>query len=44
MKHIKTHYYTSHPTLNTYGIIPASDGPDLTAPHGRGGEVVFFAE
>merc|ERR1712157_273344 len=29
MKHIKTHYFTSHPTLNTYGIIPESNGPDL---------------
>jgi putative glutathione S-transferase len=22
MGHIKTHYFTSHPTLNTYAIIP----------------------
>ena len=22
MDHIKTHYYTSHPTLNTYAVIP----------------------
>lgn len=22
MRHIKTHYFTSHPTLNTYAIIP----------------------
>merc|ERR1712232_789045 len=29
LKHIKTHYFTSHPTLNTYGIIPESNGPDL---------------
>eukprot|EP00629_Pelagomonadales_sp_RCC1024_P017423 CAMPEP_0119272894 /NCGR_PEP_ID=MMETSP1329-20130426/9135_1 /TAXON_ID=114041 /ORGANISM="Genus nov. species nov., Strain RCC1024" /LENGTH=336 /DNA_ID=CAMNT_0007273007 /DNA_START=215 /DNA_END=1225 /DNA_ORIENTATION=+ len=43
MKHIKTHYYTSHPLLNTYGIIPASDGPDLSVPHGRGpADGVFF--
>jgi putative glutathione S-transferase len=27
MDHIKTHYYTSHPHLNYYGIIPA--GPDF---------------
>jgi len=44
MKHIKQHYYTSHPSLNTYAIIPASDGPDLDAPHGRGSaEGLFFA-
>ena len=36
MEHIKTHYYTSHPHLNTYGIIPAHNGPDLSLPHGRG--------
>jgi putative glutathione S-transferase len=35
MDHIKTHYFTSHPVLNTYGIIPAYDGPDLTVPSGR---------
>jgi putative glutathione S-transferase len=33
--HIKTHYFTSHPHLNTFGIIPAYDGPDLDLPHGR---------
>ena len=33
--HIKKHYYTSHPVLNTYGIIPRSNGPDLTVPSGR---------
>lgn len=27
MKHIKTHYYTSHIKLNTYGIIPV--GPNF---------------
>jgi putative glutathione S-transferase len=27
MSHIKVHYYTSHPTLNAYGIIPV--GPDV---------------
>jgi len=36
MRHIKTHYYTSHPHLNTYGVIPAYDGPDLTVASGRG--------
>lgn len=35
MDHIKTHYFTSHPALNTYGIIPAYDGPDLEVPSGR---------
>jgi len=29
LKHIKTHYFSSHPTLNTYGIVPESNGPDL---------------
>ena len=37
MDHIKTHYYTSHPTLNFYGIIPK--GPNtvkkLLQPHDR---------
>lgn len=32
LKHIKMHYFTSHPTLNTYGIIPKSDGPELSTP------------
>jgi putative glutathione S-transferase len=35
MSHIKTHYFTSHPQLNTFAIIPQSNGPDLTLPHGR---------
>ena len=29
LKHIKTHYFSSHPSLNTYGIIPESNGPPL---------------
>eukprot|EP00467_Chlorarachnion_reptans_P015497 CAMPEP_0114504250 /NCGR_PEP_ID=MMETSP0109-20121206/10105_1 /TAXON_ID=29199 /ORGANISM="Chlorarachnion reptans, Strain CCCM449" /LENGTH=395 /DNA_ID=CAMNT_0001682381 /DNA_START=56 /DNA_END=1243 /DNA_ORIENTATION=+ len=37
MDHIKRHYYTSHPTLNSYAVVPT--GPqvlkDLTAPHDR---------
>jgi len=37
MNHIKTHYFTSHPTLNTYAIIPK--GPNflglLEQPHNR---------
>lgn len=36
MKHIKVHYFTSHPHLNAYGIVPVSNGPDLTVEHGRG--------
>ena len=38
MEHIKTHYFTSHPSLNTFAIIPK--GPnvleDLMLPHNRG--------
>lgn len=37
MTHIKTHYYTSHPKLNYYAIVP--QGPDfmrsLEGPHNR---------
>ena len=33
--HIKTHYFTSHPQLNTFAIIPRHNGPDLTQPSGR---------
>jgi len=37
MRHIKAHYYTSHPTLNPYAVVPA--GPnvieDLKLPHDR---------
>ena len=36
MTHIKMHYYTSHPHLNTFAIIPVGNGADLTVPHGRG--------
>ena len=25
-EHIKTHYFTSHPSLNHYGIIPVGPG------------------
>lgn len=37
MDHIKTHYFTSHPTLNHYAIVPAGPGviEDLQKPHGR---------
>ena len=33
--HIKTHYFTSHPHLNTYAIIPKHNGPDLTVESNR---------
>lgn len=33
--HIKRHYYGTHTALNLLGIVPVSDGPSLTAPHGR---------
>lgn len=36
MDHIKRHYYLTHEVLNPGGIVPVSDGPDLSAPHGRG--------
>mmetsp|Transcript_5775 Transcript_5775/g.7371 ORF Transcript_5775/g.7371 Transcript_5775/m.7371 type:complete len:356 (-) Transcript_5775:314-1381(-) len=35
MDHIKTHYFTSHPTLNAFAIIPSYNGPDLDLPSGR---------
>jgi len=35
MRHIKMHYYTSHAHLNPFGIIPGSNGPDLTVPSNR---------
>jgi len=34
-EHIKTHYYTSHPTINPSGIIPVGPEQDFTPPHGR---------
>ena len=33
---IKRHYYMTHPQLNPGRIVPISNGPDLSAPHGRG--------
>jgi putative glutathione S-transferase len=33
---IKRHYYLTHARLNPRRIVAASDGPDLSAPHGRG--------
>jgi len=35
ISHIKTHYFTSHPHLNTYAIVPKHSGPELTLPSGR---------
>jgi len=35
MKHIKMHYYTSHPTLNTYAIIPHGNPVDFSSSHDR---------
>lgn len=36
MDHIKRHYYLTHDRLNPTQIVPVSDGPDLSVPHGRG--------
>eukprot|EP00929_Paragymnodinium_shiwhaense_P090553 TRINITY_DN50736_c0_g1_i2.p1 TRINITY_DN50736_c0_g1~~TRINITY_DN50736_c0_g1_i2.p1 ORF type:complete len:240 (+),score=25.52 TRINITY_DN50736_c0_g1_i2:100-819(+) len=38
MKHIKVHYFSSHPKLNPYGVIPRGPGveDDLRLPHSRG--------
>jgi len=35
MKHIKTHYYSSHANLNYYAIIPKGMTVDFSAPHDR---------
>lgn len=37
MEHIKTHYFCSHPPLNTYAIIPRGPNTiqDLLEPHDR---------
>ncbi|MCK5639834.1 MAG: glutathione S-transferase family protein [Gammaproteobacteria bacterium] len=35
MDHIKTHYFTSHPSINPNGIIPKGPEVDFTAPHDR---------
>ena len=37
MDQIKAHYYLTHGMLNPAGIVPVSDGPDLTVGHGRDG-------
>jgi len=35
MGHIRTHYFTSHPTINPYGIISIGPELDFSAAHGR---------
>lgn len=37
MEHIKVHYFTSHPTLNTYAIVPTGPNAeaDFKLPHDR---------
>eukprot|EP00667_Euglena_gracilis_P013883 EG_transcript_14349 len=35
MQHIKTHYFTSHPKLNFYAVIPAGGEPWWEQPHNR---------
>lgn len=37
LRHVKVHYFSSHPGLNPYAVVPAADGFDLDAPHGRAG-------
>lgn len=32
MDHIKKHYYMSHRQINPTGVVPISNGPDLSAP------------
>ena len=34
-EHIQKHYYGSHETLNSSGIVPKGPAIDFTAPHGR---------
>ena len=36
MRHIKEHYYGSHPTINPNGIVPIGPILDLDEPHRRG--------
>ena len=33
--HYRTHYFTSHPTLNTYGIVPVGGREWWKEPHDR---------
>jgi putative glutathione S-transferase len=36
LDHIKTHYYTTHPSINPTRIVPVGPQLDFSAPHGRG--------
>ena len=36
IRHIKMHYFTSHPDLNKFAIIPKGRDMDLAGPHNRG--------
>ena len=35
MAHIKRHYYASHQSINTYGIVPIGHNQDWSVPHNR---------
>ncbi len=35
MRHIKVTYFSSHPALNPYAIVPVGPAVDFDAPHGR---------
>ena len=35
MWHIKTHYFTAHPRLNYFAIVPVGPGPWYDGPHNR---------
>lgn len=35
MEHIKLHYYTSHPKLNYYGVVPIGGPEWWKEPHSR---------
>lgn len=35
MEHIKVHYFTSHPGLNQFSIVPKGPNIDYTSPHDR---------
>ena len=36
LRHIKQHYFGSHPSVNPSGVIPLGPQLDFDAPHGRG--------
>ncbi|CAB4911068.1 unannotated protein [freshwater metagenome] len=36
LDHIKTHYYTTHPSINPSRVVPVGPEIDWDAPHGRG--------